>query len=130
MFYSSASYAADHEFLNFWEQPDAVCLTSFYAADETRRNCVGPAHLERLEALLEKTHLVSDATSYNLLARFSLPARDQPILAAALQSGADYLVTGDKRHFAQWMNLPVPARTGAITIVQPRALLQLLAQGA
>ena len=123
----SASYKKGHEFLQFWREPAVVCVTSFYAADETRRNCVSAAHRDRLEALLEQTYLVSDATSYNLPARFSLPAKDQPILAAALQAGADFLVTGDTRHFAKWMGQPIPTRTGTLMILRPRRLLQVLA---
>lgn len=72
--------------------------------------------------------MVSDATEFSLPAQFSLPAKDQPILAAAMQAGADYLVTGDKRHFAQWMNIPLPAATRPLTILRPKVLLQLLAE--
>ncbi len=124
----SAAYQADHEFLQFWAEPRVVCLTSFYAADEARRNCMSDAQRTRLEALLEQTHFVSDATGSTLPAQFRLPPKDQPILAAALQAGADYLITGDKKHFAEWMGKPIPTQVGALTILRPRQLLQLLAR--
>ncbi|MGB6130494.1 MAG: PIN domain-containing protein [Acidobacteriaceae bacterium] len=123
----STSHKDGHDFLQFWRVPGVVCLTSFYAADETRRNCVSAAHRARLEVLLEKSHFVSDATGLSLPAPLRLPAKDQPILAAALQAGADYLITGDNRHFAEWMNIPIPTRVGTLTIMRPRPFLQLLA---
>ncbi|MGB9030184.1 MAG: PIN domain-containing protein [Acidobacteriaceae bacterium] len=123
----SASYEPDHLFLQFWREPRVVCLTSFYAADETRRNCVSDEHRKRFEGLLEMTHLVSDAAGFPLASHFVLPPKDQPILAAALQAGADYLATGDKGHFGQWMNEPIPTRLGTLLIMRPRPLLQLLA---
>lgn len=126
----SASYQAGHEFLAFWQEPSVACLTSFYAADETRRNCVSDQHRQRLEALLEKTHLVSDAKGAPLPPAIHLPAKDQPILAAALQSCADYLITGDKGHFSRWMDQPIPTATGTLMILRPRPFLLLLARRA
>lgn len=123
----SASWEENHEFLQFWHEAGVVCLTSFYAADETRRNCGNDRQRVRLEALLETTHFVSDASGHPLPAGISLPAKDQPILAAALQAGADYLLTGDMRHFAKWMDQTIPARTGNLMILRPRRFLQMLA---
>ena len=123
----SASYQPGHPFLAFWQAPAVACLTSFYAADETRRNCVSDEHRQRLEVLLEKTHFVSDATEAPLPAGIVLPAKDRPILAAALQAGADYLITGDKGHFSKWMGQPIPTSTGTL-ILRPRPFLVLLAQ--
>jgi uncharacterized protein len=122
----SASYHPNHQFLEFWAAPEVVCLTSFYAADETRRNCINAPHRSRLEALLERTHLVSDATGFLLPASIPLPSKDRPILAAAMQAGADYLITGDKVHFSALMSAPIPTRVGALTIVRPRPFLDFL----
>jgi uncharacterized protein len=122
----SAAYHPGHEFLAFWHDPGVACLTSFYAADEALRNCVNAAHRSRLEALLEQTHFVSDATGFLLPAPITLPPKDRPILAAAMQAGADYLITGDKIHFAAWMNVPIRTRAGTVTILRPRPFLDLL----
>lgn len=122
----SAAYHPDHEFLTFWQSPGVVCLTSFYAADEALRNCVNSAQRLRLEALLERTHLVSDATGFLLPAPVTLPPKDRPVLAAAMQAGADYLITGDKNHFAAWMNVPIRTRVGTLIILRPRVFLDLL----
>ncbi len=124
----SSTYQPQHPFLAFWQAPAVACLTSFYAADETRRNCVSDEHRQRLEALREQTHIVSDAAGAPLPPTISLPAKDQPILAAALQAGAHYLITGDKGHFAQWMDQPIPTPIGTLTILRPRPFLLLLSR--
>ncbi|HEX3986759.1 MAG TPA: PIN domain-containing protein [Acidobacteriaceae bacterium] len=124
----SASYQPEHAFLAFWRDPSVACLTSFYAADETRRNCVSDQHGQRLETLLEQTHMVTDATEAPLPPAIVLPAIDRPILAAALQASADYLITGDKGHFARWMGQPIPTPTGTLTSLRSRPMLLLLAR--
>lgn len=101
-------------------------MASFYVADEVRRNCVREDHKIRFEALLEQTHLVSDATAFQPPARFALPSKDRPILAAAIQAGADFLITGDQGHFGKWMNEPIPTRLGMLTIMRPKPFLLLL----
>jgi predicted nucleic acid-binding protein len=55
-----------------------------------------------------------------------LPPKDRSILAAALQAGANYLITGDKIHFAAWMGDAIPTRDGTLTILRPRVFLELL----
>lgn len=122
----SASYEPDHLFLQFWRESRVVCLTSFYAADEARRNCVSDEHRRRFDALLETTQIVSDATGFQPLARFALPSKDRPILAAAMLAGANYLITGDKVHFGKWMNEPISTRVGSLIIVRPKAFLEFL----
>jgi len=126
---SSASFEPNHPFLRFWLEPGIVCLTSFYAADEVRRNARRVGHQERLEVLLEKTHLVSDAAHFRMPAHFGLPGKDQPILAAAIQCGADFLITGDKAHFGKWMNLAIPTPVGELMTMLPKPFLQLLEGG-
>jgi predicted nucleic acid-binding protein len=106
----SASWEPDHDFLAFWRDPGVVCMTSFYASGEARRNCFSDEQSQRLERLLEMTHFVSDASRFMLPAEFALPPKDKPILAAAIQAGVDYLITGD------------------LVIMLPRPFLQLLAR--
>lgn len=122
----SASYKAGHDFLQFWREPNVECMTSFYTADEVRRNCIDSSHLSRCENLLEQTHVVSDAIGFQPPPRFSLPIKDRPILAAAIQAGSDYLITGDKSHFGKWMDQSISTRTGTLVIMRPRPFLLLL----
>lgn len=124
----SASYEPDHPFQRFWRESNVICLTSFYAAGEARRNALREDQPERLETLLEMTHLVSDATHFPLPSHFAIPSKDQPILAAALQCGADYLITGDRAHFGEWMNQPIAGPVGDLIILLPKPFLEFLKQ--
>lgn len=119
----SASYKADHAFLEFWHIPYVIAMTSLYAANETRRNCVDDEHRKRLDHILEQTFLVSDALGDTLPPHIELPAKDRPILRAAIQGGAHYLITGDKGDFSKWMNQPIGTVYGSILIMQPRPFL-------
>lgn len=94
-------------------------MTSLYAADEVRRNCAGQAQRSRFERLLEQTDLVSDVPGAGIPAGIVLPAKDVPILAAAIQAGADYLITGDKGHFGRCRDLPIQTHLGMLVIQEP-----------
>jgi predicted nucleic acid-binding protein len=107
----------------FWELRNLALMTSMYVADEARRNCVSPAHGHRLEELLAQTHIVSDATGTMLPRPVELPAKDAPVLAAAIQAGADYLITGDRHHFGRWMNLAIATSWGHLVIQEPGQFL-------
>jgi uncharacterized protein len=119
----SASYKADHRFLDFWRLLDVVPLVSMYVADETRMNCIDARHLARLEGLLQRTHFVSDPLHARLPAGINLPAKDQPVLAAAITSNATHLITGDKNHFGRWMRIPILTGSGVLTIIEPAPFL-------
>ena len=59
-----------------------------------------PDRLAELTSLLQYVEQVAEADSDLVLwAQNYLPAKDAPILAAAVASRVDLLVTGDKRHF-------------------------------
>lgn len=77
-------------------------ITSSFAAEEARRNVERkyPDALARLEDLLSRCRMVSEGTPARLAwAHDFLPAKDAPILAAAVEAGAELLVTGDRAHF-------------------------------
>jgi uncharacterized protein len=122
----SATYKQNHGFLRFWTTPEIVAMTSLYAVRETRRNCKNQSQSQRLEILLEQTIIVSDAPHDALPPGIDLPAKDMPILAAAINAGADLLITGDKDQFSHWMNRPIKTRLGSILIMRPRTLLDWL----
>ena len=48
------------------------------------------------------------------------PAKDRPVLAAAIRLGCDALVTGDRKHFGSAYGL----RVGGVTIHSPRSLAE------
>jgi len=78
-------------------------LTSGHAVTEARRNLEGryPGALERFERLAHRVTIVPEATSPRVAwaGQQGVPDEDAPILAAAVDAGADVLVTGDRNHF-------------------------------
>lgn len=77
-------------------------LTSGFAAEEARRNVrLKYPHAEaRVEVLLGQCRTVPEGTPARVAwAHDLLPAKDAPILAAAVEAGAELLVTGDWAHF-------------------------------
>lgn len=78
-------------------------MTSQHAILEAQRNLLvkSPTGAADFKKILINVHRVSDVGP-NLVAKagsFGLPENDAPILAAAVASGADMLVTGDRKHF-------------------------------
>lgn len=115
----SAAYWRDSGLLRLWRLPRCSLLTSSYAAEETRRNLAGSNQRARLGKLLESVTIVGEAESLGV-ANVGLPAKDQPILAAATRAKATHLLTGDARHFG-----PLYGRTiGGVLITRPAPYLQ------
>ena len=95
----SAAYISNCELLKLWRLRRVTPVTSLYAVGEVRRHAVLTTHQVRLEELIAKTLIVSDADVRVIPPDVILPAKDQPILAAAIAASVDYLLTGDKAHF-------------------------------
>jgi predicted nucleic acid-binding protein len=116
----SAAYRDRAGLLRFWELPDVQLITSSYAMEEARAN---------LDAGLRRTRLDGLAKGLSILARAprdrplpeapGLPAKDRPILLAAIEGGASHLVTGDIAYFGRWMGKVVHG----VKIVRPAAYL-------
>jgi predicted nucleic acid-binding protein len=81
---------------------DVQLLTSTYALEEARRNLASdrPDALSRLSRLLAAITIVDAPKGLDLPKRVRLDSKDEPILLAAIHGKADYLLTGDLRHFA------------------------------
>ncbi len=82
----SATLREGHRFLQFWTTPNLIPMTSMYVADETERNCVSEDHAARFVRLLARTHLVSDVPGAFLPSGIVLPAKDAPVLVAAIHA--------------------------------------------
>jgi len=87
-------------------------MTSTYAGEEARRSLAKkyPEAVVSLDHHLQHVRVVRDAAPAQVreaVARHLVPIEDAPILAAALQAGAKYLVTGDRTHFGHLMDRPV-----------------------
>jgi len=101
----SSAYAPDNRFLALWEASGLRLLTSDYALEEARRNLTGSDRLERFRRLMMQVEVVStssDTLSAELAFEADLPAKDRPILAAAVEARATHLLTGDVRHFGDY----------------------------
>ncbi len=98
----SAAYLELSGLARLWTLEDVELLTSAYAVEETRRNLAidRTEALPRLERLTAAVSLVDAPQSLKLPANIRLDQKDQPILLAAIHGKADYLLTGDARHFA------------------------------
>lgn len=62
-----------------------------------------PADEASLAALLADVEVVADPRATDPRAEALLPAKDAPVLSAALASGCRVLITGDLRHFGPLM---------------------------
>ncbi|MFY9689496.1 MAG: PIN domain-containing protein [Candidatus Acidiferrales bacterium] len=97
---SSAASRPNAGLLRLWELSDCTLYTSRYAMGEARVNLAEAPQREQLEKLCRPIHLV-DATSAGLPPGTLLPAKDRPILAAAIEANATHLLTGDVRDFGR-----------------------------
>ena len=97
----SAAYRVDSGLRRLWNLRGTEILTSAYAAEEARRNLDSGEQRMRLEALLDQARIVSESTA-QLPPDLDLSGKDQPILKAALASGATHLVTGDWKDFGRF----------------------------
>jgi len=117
----SASYLASSRFLNFWRLAGVTPVTSPYAVAEVWRHIKLSAQGVRFDKLIAATKMVSDADSGFVPESLQLVEKDQPILAAAIAASVDYLVTGDKSHFAHLYG----SRVSGVRIISPSEFLGL-----
>lgn len=78
-------------------------LTSQHAALEARRNLAvkSPPNAETFRGILASLEMAPEVGPGLVIkaGEFGLPENDAPILASAIASQADFLVTGDRKHF-------------------------------
>jgi len=84
-----------------WQLDDVELLSSNYAVEEARRNLSldRPTALARLERLASALKIVKLAQITELPQNVRIDSKGRPILLAAIRGKADYLLTGDVRHF-------------------------------
>lgn len=96
----AAAYRPDAGIGRLWEVKDARLVTSAYAVEEARRNLPRAEQQAALERLVAKMDVAAMEPAVPAdLPDVSLPEKDRPILAAAIQAKATHLLTGDFRHF-------------------------------
>lgn len=97
----SAAYLERSGLARLWSLDDVELLSSAYAIEEARRNLAldRPEALPRLKSFTAAVPTVDSPQALKLPDKILLDPKDQPILLAAIHAKADYLLTGDARHF-------------------------------
>ena len=120
----SAAYSVDggaRELVRLSEAGHCKLMASEHAISEARRNLYlkSPVHVPELVRIIEAVECVPEPGSSLVAwaASFGLPVNDAPILAAAAATGADFLVTGDRKHFSHLFGATI-GRVRVITLVE------------
>lgn len=103
-----------------WRLADVELVTSQYAIREATENLPDRVRRRRLQSLLRSVRVVSESVAGILPARIELPEQDKPIHAAAVQAGAQFLLTGDKRHFGRFFG----RKLLGVTVMPPAQFLE------
>lgn len=115
----SAAYRSDARLRKLWAAKDVKLVTSSYAVEEARRNLDSPEQREELEKLVKKMEVLASSPAERPVT-IDLPQKDRPILLAAIESKADYLITGDFTHFGKYYGKTVEG----VLILTPSEYLQ------
>src|SRR3954465_6351067 len=97
----SSAYRVDAKLSALWKLRNVVLCSSHYALEEARINLNDQDQRQSLQDLSAAIQLF-EATDQGLPREISLPEKDAPILLAAIAAEADYLLTGDVRHFGPY----------------------------
>ncbi|MBI5230853.1 MAG: PIN domain-containing protein [Coriobacteriales bacterium] len=117
----SAALTPGSSLHELWGHPNVRLLASPYVVDEARRNVTQQAAVDRLEQLLSSVVLLpSEPAVFDVEGATELPQKDLPVMCAAIVCQADYLMTGDQRHFGSLMGRSL----GGVRIVTPRLYLR------
>ena len=87
-----------------WTLDGVTLMSSSYAVDEAARNIREPFHRARLSQLVQAVTVVDEDNRKRLPASIQLPAKDRPILLAAISHRATHLLTGDRTHFGRYFD--------------------------
>jgi uncharacterized protein len=93
-------------------------IASRYVIEEARRNLAGSDQPRMLDEYLAEIEVVHEADP-DLSCPIDLPEKDVPVLMAAICAGADYLLTGDIKHFGTYFGKTVMG----VQILMPRDYL-------
>lgn len=95
----SAAYREENGLLQLWQLTDVELTTSRFAVSEAERNLADESQRQRLAELVQMLTVFEGSPSAVLPSNVTLPDKDVPILAAAIEIKATHLLTGDKRRF-------------------------------
>jgi len=122
----SAAYREQAGLQILWKLRGVRLITSSYAAQEAAINLQDAEQQLRLRALLQDIEMVAEeaeagAVAPSFWAELVLPEKDRPIFAAAVAAKADFLLTGDIRHFGVYFDQEVRG----VRILRPAEFLKL-----
>lgn len=125
----SAAYREKAGLSRLWSLRKVTLVSSWYAVAEARANLADAAQHRRLDELAKTMEWIAEpaelSESHELPGGVTLPAKDQPILAAAIRARATHLLTGDLRHFGPLMG----RRVAGIHIMRPADYLAMKKTG-
>lgn len=118
----SAAWKAGSEIAQIWQMADVRLITSNYVMGEVQRNLHRVDQIERLRVLMRSVQIISLDMLTEIPGEISLPDKDRPVLAGAIQARTGYLISGDKKHFG-----PLYGKTiCGVRITPPTELLAAL----
>lgn len=125
LFSAAKSDGAVTRLLDLLLEAGHVCWVDGYVVEEARRNLAAkaPGRDATLQALLQKMKTAElHPSGPSAAAAIALAEKDRPVLAAAMRSGCEALVTGDRTHFGRFYGKTL----GGVTIHSPRPLAEKL----
>jgi len=117
----SAAYREQAGLAVLWKLQRVRLLTSAYAAQEAASNLSDEDQHSRLRSLLRKVATVESVSGERAILGIVLPDKDRPILAAAVEAKADFLLTGDVNHFGMYFNKTICG----VRVLRPAEFLKL-----
>ena len=125
LFSAAKSDGAIKQLLTLLEKSGHECCADGYVIEEARRNLIAkaPDRAVVLEGLLSRMKTtIAQRGDAALEASLPLPAKDRPVLAAAIHQGSDALVTGDRTHCGALYGRTIHG----VTIYSSRSLAEAL----
>lgn len=98
----SAAWKDASKVARLWQIPNVELIASNYVVAECKRNLPHPDQQVRLGEFLLSMRVIDFQKTPVLENPPALPEKDQHVLAAAVLARADFLVTGDRKHFGAW----------------------------
>jgi predicted nucleic acid-binding protein len=98
----SAAWKDGSKVCRLWQIIGVELLTSNFVVAECLRNLPRDEQQSRFVQLLLALRVLNFEKLPRLESPPPLPEKDQHVLAAAVLARADFLVTGDRKHFGAW----------------------------
>jgi len=83
------------------EERKCILFASQYVIEEAKRNLSNEKQINKLKEILSNIQITPEADP-SLPCPLDLPVKDRPVLMAAISARADYLITGDLKHFGKY----------------------------